>query len=355
MPCSRATWGFAALVAACACATPSAVEPVGDSELAARADAFADEAWSATVAQPTGDPRLAAFDPLAPPRAGEWRTRVDEPSQTFADYLLEGPNAVTAQRGTLYLQPIGELPTRPVLEGDLPSVSLVEAGFVVRVFNPPPEDMRVFVQSFFGLPTRLSPPVDLESLSTGPSRVRRNHAQFDALEILEALRARLPSDAYSVTALMTRDIFVDEPQDYAFGYGLHAERVAVASFAQLDPQFVGQPRAADFQRRIRTRAYKLVAHEVGHTLGIRHCDEFACVMNGVAHLEELDAKPLALCPACLNKVAHARGVDRRAELDRRYGQLERFYATHDLGEARRFAAAQLDRAEKVAPAVSGDR
>src|SRR5690606_1670187 len=215
----------------------------------------------------------------------------------------------TSTRATLVLQPIGPYPRDPILPDDLPAVGLEEDGFVTFVFAPLPDRLAGFLSSFYGLPSRVEPERSLAALELAPARVHNHHAQFDAGAILAALEPSLPSDAYSMTALVARDRFVDDRQEFAFGYGLHVDRLAVVSFAQLDPQFLGHDRSPDFQKRIRERSYKLVAHEVGHTLGLGHCDAYACVMNGVAHLAELDATPLRLCPICLRKLLWLVDVD----------------------------------------------
>jgi len=50
------------------------------------------------------------------------------------------------------------------------------------------------------------------------------------------------------------------------------------------------------------RACAVLAHEICHLLGIRHCIYFACCMQGSNHLQEDDARPLALCPIDLRKL-----------------------------------------------------
>ena len=142
-----------------------------------------------------------------------------------------------------------------------------------------------------------------------------------------------------MTALVARDLVVDGRQEFAFGYGLHLDRLAVASFAQLDPQFIGRVRSPQFQLRIRERAYKLLAHEIGHTLGVGHCEVHACVMNGVAHLDELDATPLRLCPLCLRKLQWLVGFEPLA----RYRELAQHYERHGLDQAAGWAGARVER------------
>ena len=119
---------------------------------------------------------------------------------------------------------------------------------------------------------------------------------------------------------------MDPEQGYGFGFATHTERLAVMSFARLDPRRSGSAPGTDVDEVTRARAYKLLAHELAHTFGLHHCDHFACVMNGVADEQELDELPLHLCPVCLRKLMLAVGFDPEA----RYRALHAFYTEHGM-------------------------
>ncbi len=288
-----------------------------------------------TGAGPQVDPLYAGgdFELLPPPRAGSWRTRVKEKPQTLREFQGEGRLRPTELRQTLYLQPLGRYPESPILPGDLPSLPLVEDGLVTFVFAPSPEELRDFIAIFYRLPTEVRDEIGPTSLVPAPARVRRHHGQFNAHSMLDALGATLPEDAFSLTALMVRDLYAEEAQEYAFGHAIHEARVAVASFVQLDPQFIGHARRDDFRQRLRERAYKLVAHEIGHTLGMEHCGEFRCLMNGVADVGELDEAPLHLGPQCLEKFLWLVDADPGA----RYAELSVHYRRHGLERSSEWA------------------
>jgi archaemetzincin len=310
----------------------------------------------AVIAEPAAEGPLAedprfddpAFTPLGPPPPGGWRTRVDEEGQRLADYLAEGPNRPTPPRATLVLQPLAPFPSRVLLPGDLPSVKIEEDDLVTFVFSPAPDELAALLAAFYGLHARVAPTRPLDSLAVAPTRVRGHHGQFDARALLAASGPSLPDDAYSMTLLLARDLLVEERQEYAFGYGLHVDRLALVSFARLDPQFSGGTRSPEFQTRVRERSYKLVAHEVGHTLGFGHCDVHACVMNGFAHLAELDATPLRLCPECLRKllwvVAEADN-DASTALLRRYRELAARYEAAGLEDDLAWVRGRIERLE----------
>ena len=51
------------------------------------------------------------------------------------------------------------------------------------------------------------------------------------------------------------------------------------------------------------RLTKEGAHEVGHLLGLDHCENTECIMFKPDTLDELDRKRKMLCPACSARLA----------------------------------------------------
>lgn len=77
------------------------------------------------------------------------------------------------------------------------------------------------------------------------------------------------------------------------------------------------------------RCFGVLAHEMGHVLGMEHCVYYQCLMGGSNSLEESDAGPLHLCPVDLRKlgvaVKKAAAGDARGVLCRRYELLAAFF------------------------------
>ncbi len=261
----------------------------------------------------------SAFEPLPPPREGSWRGLVREPSQSFSEFVGSRPNVPDQFRDTLVLLPLGSFPTE----------LLVERDHVVLVQSPRLEVMRELAVRFFGLPVDVVTPLPIEQFEL-PLREHGGHDQYDALGVLDGVEAVLPDHAYSMTVLINHDLFVTEDQDHGFGYATHEERLAVMSFARFEPQFSGEWRAPDERERIPRRGLKVLVHEIAHTFGLRHCDYYACIMNGMADREEVDATPLHLCPVCLRKLMSSVGFDPVV----RYEQLEALYAELEMEEER---------------------
>jgi len=56
---------------------------------------------------------------------------------------------------------------------------------------------------------------------------------------------------------------------------------------------------------LRDRLIKEAVHEVGHTLDLTHCDDYACAMAASHAVEWIDLKEASLCPNCQGRVLEA--------------------------------------------------
>ena len=265
-------------------------------------------------------PIRAAMDQLKPlhaskipPVPGNWLAAHDEPGQTFEQYLKSRPNRPTAERTTLYIQPIGTFDETQN-----------------RLLNDTADSMG----RFFGLPVKTLQPLPLEKI---PGKARRVHPQWRVKQILstyvldEVLEPRRPDDAVAVLALTTSDLWPGEGWNFVFGQASLTDRVGVWSLARY-----GDP-GEDYPLVLR-RTIQTATHETGHMLGILHCTAYECGMNGSNSLDESDRAPLAFCPECDAKLWWACGL----EPAERYASLVEFAEKHELAEAAKFWRACAD-------------
>ena len=251
-----------------------------------------------------------AFAPMPEVRAGDWLESNHEPGQTVPQYVASRPNVPSAERGVIYLLPIGPLP-----EDRGPTV----------------EEISAHVTAYFGLPVKVLPELDPAVLDV-TRREHEGHVQLDASDILDELETRVPEDAYCVSALTLEDLYPDDTFNYVFGLARLRERVGVFSFARYHPAFFEPGRTARRDLLV-ARAFKIMTHEIGHMFGMEHCTFFACNMNGTNNLDELDRQPTHLCPVCLRKLHLAAPFDPRE----RYETLAKSYSRHDLDADARWA------------------
>lgn len=118
--------------------------------------------------------------------------------------------------------------------------------------------------------------------------------QYHATSILRHLREIQPSEAIRVIGVTRQDLFVPI-LTFVFGEAELGGRCAVVSLQRLDESFYGLPRRPDL---LRERLLKEAVHELGHTFGLRHCDDWRCVMTSSHAVEKLDIKDLDFCREC---------------------------------------------------------
>ena len=125
----------------------------------------------------------------------------------------------------------------------------------------------------------------------------RDRNQHDARKILDRIQntyIRRFNIQDPLLLVVPCDLFVGGC-DFVFGLARSQIGAAVVSTARLDNTYYG--RDAHDEDLI-DRIAKEGAHELGHLLGLDHCENPECTMFRPATLDELDRKKKMLCPAC---------------------------------------------------------
>jgi archaemetzincin len=132
---------------------------------------------------------------------------------------------------------------------------------------------------------------------------RRN--QYHSTAILQRLERTADPDA-RVIGITGCDLFVPV-LTFVFGEAQLEGNCAVISTARLRDEFYGLP---PNQELLRERLLKEAAHELGHTFGLRHCNDWRCVMASSHAVERIDVKGSEFCAAC-KKIVLSGAEDRR--------------------------------------------
>jgi archaemetzincin len=259
-----------------------------------------DEADALSAIRSAGRAIAPLHDPIGRTQEGDWLDEHEEPGQSFEEYRRSDPVRPTKPRTMMFLQPLGDF--------DPAHDAAVEA-------------TAELLGDFYGAPVRILERMDLAWF---PHQARRLHPYSGVEQLLTKFVLRLlgrkkPADAMSVLALTTSDLWPGKGWNFVFGQASLSRGVGVWSLHRLgDPE--REPET--FLRR----TAKIAVHETGHMLGIRHCTQFRCGMNGANHRDEADRQPIWFCPEDEMKIWWACRVD-PAE---RYARLAESAATYGL-------------------------
>jgi archaemetzincin len=123
--------------------------------------------------------------------------------------------------------------------------------------------------------------------------------QYDSAGLLEVLGREPPARGDRVIGVTDHDLFIPI-LTFVFGEAQLDGETAVVSLYRLRNEFYGLPPDAP---AVVDRLVKECAHELGHTFGLVHCEDYGCVMHGSTSVEEIDLKGAKYCVQCAGRAA----------------------------------------------------
>jgi len=140
----------------------------------------------------------------------------------------------------------------------------------------------------FGLATRIAPPIaDIECAYS------ESRNQYHVSKLLN-LVLNQPPGVFKVMGVAEVDIYLPI-FTFLFGQAQLGGRGALVSTHRLHNRFYGLPEDPQLYAE---RIAKEAIHELGHTFGLLHCLDPACVMRSSTYVEDVDQKSLEFCLTC---------------------------------------------------------
>ena len=122
--------------------------------------------------------------------------------------------------------------------------------------------------------------------------------QYHSTKILERLGDLANGDHTRLLGVAAVDLFVPI-FTFVFGEAQLAGHCALVSTYRLAEQHYGLPAN---ESKLRERLTKEAVHELGHTFGLHHCDDWQCVMASSHAVERTDLKSAKFCEECAKRL-----------------------------------------------------
>jgi len=139
----------------------------------------------------------------------------------------------------------------------------------------------------------------METLELPADAFDRRRQQYNSEKFLRILHKTEPADGVRLLGVTAVDLFIPM-LTFVFGQAQLHGSVAVVSSARLKQEFYELP---DNNFLTTQRTVKEAIHELGHTLNLRHCGDYSCVMASAHAVEWVDLRGSAFCGVCRTELS----------------------------------------------------
>jgi archaemetzincin len=145
------------------------------------------------------------------------------------------------------------------------------------------------------IPQRLNVACEIFPVELDPAPAyHAERQQYHSSEILQRMQALVRPQDWRLLAVADVDLYIPILK-YVFGEAQMGGPCAVVSVHRLRQEFYGPDRD---DALLSQRLLKESIHELGHTLDLRHCQAYRCVMASSHSVESIDLRESTLCEAC---------------------------------------------------------
>ena len=157
------------------------------------------------------------------------------------------------------------------------------------------EGLRPHLTAAFGMPCRLLPNALDPAFAFQPGR-----QQYHSTEILERLRTCVVPDTWRLLGVTAADVCIPI-LTFVFGEAQLNGACALVSTHRLRQEFYGLPPDLGL---LEGRLLKEALHELGHTLDLRHCEDYTCAMAAAHSVEWIDLRAPRFCEHCRARISN---------------------------------------------------
>ena len=155
------------------------------------------------------------------------------------------------------------------------------------------DHLRVFI------PQSLHVSCDILPTALDPMQVyHAERQQYHSSEIIQRMQPLVRPQDWRILAIADLDLYIPILK-YVFGEAQMGGPCAVVSAYRLHQEFYGLDRDDTL---LRQRLLKESVHELGHTLDLRHCQDYRCAMASSHAVEWIDLREPTLCATCQSQV-----------------------------------------------------
>jgi archaemetzincin len=155
------------------------------------------------------------------------------------------------------------------------------------------------------IPQRFNAGCDILSVELEPaSFYHPERQQYHSSEILARMRAMARPQDCHLLGITGVDLYIPILQ-YVFGEAQLGGPCAIVSFHRLRQEFYGLERDDSL---LSGRLLKECIHDLGHTLDLRHCQDYRCAMASAHAVEWIDLRENELCESCRAQVQSRRST-----------------------------------------------